>query len=48
MLNDSNVAALFAQVAPTVPVTVNPVFGEWDPAKVQLTGETGSLSKTLS
>lgn len=48
MLNDTNVAALFAQVAPTVPVTVNPVFGEWDPAKVQLTGETGSLSKTLS
>jgi hypothetical protein len=48
LLNDTDAGALYAQVAPTVPVTVNPVFGEWDAANVQLTGNTGSLSRTLS
>jgi hypothetical protein len=48
LLNNTSTQALFAKLAPTVPVEVNPIFGEWDATNVQLSGDTGSLSKTLS
>jgi hypothetical protein len=48
MLNDSQAQQAFASVVGTVPVEVNPVFGQWDSTKVQLTGDSGSLSKSLS
>jgi hypothetical protein len=48
LLSSSKYQPLFTTVVGQVPVKVNPVFGEWDASKAQLTGQTGSLSKALS
>ena len=48
ILTNQEGQAAIAQVVPAVPVTVNPVFGQWDPSKAQLTGTSGSLSRALS
>lgn len=48
VLTDQKGQAAIGQVVAAVPVAVNPVFGEWDPSKAQLTGTSGSLSRALS
>ncbi|MCE1174335.1 MAG: hypothetical protein LWW77_06970 [Propionibacteriales bacterium] len=48
VLTDSKGQAAIGQVVSTVIVTVNPVFGQWDSTKAQLSGTSGSLSRTLS
>ncbi len=48
VLTDPKGQQAIAKVVPTVIVTVNPVFGQWDPNSAQLSGTSGSLSRSLS
>ena len=48
VLSDAKGQQAFAAAAAATPVQLNPAFGVWDPAQIKLTGQTGSLSTTLS
>jgi hypothetical protein len=48
VMSATNGQSAMAQAASTVKIEVNPIFGEWDSTKAQLSGESGSLSQTLS
>lgn len=46
--NDAKGSAALTKAASSTPVTVNPVFGTWDPSQLKLSGESGSLSKSIA
>lgn len=48
VLSDEKGQQAFAAAAAAAPVHMNPAFGVWDPTQIKLTGQTGSLSTTLS
>jgi ABC-type Fe3+-hydroxamate transport system substrate-binding protein len=47
VMSNQTAASAYQKVAANVPVSVNPIFGSWDPATGQFAGNSGSLSEVF-